>query len=171
MSIDNGQPFFSPFYIILQLANCLQAIFAIEWRTKGECKLDFNKSYFSNCLKLAKGDRSINKYGNEASVDPGYISRLLRGLVDNAPSAAVIKKLADAARNGVSAQELMAAAGYLDIADSNPNNSNRTIPHQWKQWEKVIEEAGRYNISPEAAVDLIQSLGQSLERIKKGKPV
>jgi hypothetical protein len=95
---------------------------------------------------------------------------LLRGLVDNAPSAAIIKKLADAAWNEVSAQEMMAAAGYLDIADINPNNSNRTNPHQWKQWEKVIEEAGRYNISPEAAVDLIHSLGQSLERIKNGKP-
>ncbi len=122
-------------------------------------------------MKLAKGDRSINKYGNEAGVDPGYISRLLRGLVNNAPSAAVIKKLADAARNGVSAQEMMAAAGYLDISDSNQSNRDRTAPHQWKQWEKVIEEAGRYNISPEAAVDLIHSLGQSMERIKKGKPV
>ena len=122
-------------------------------------------------MKLAKGERSINKYGNEAGVDPGYISRLLRGLVDNAPSAAVIKKLADAARNGVSAQEMMAAAGYLDISDSNQSNRDRIAPHQWKQWEKVVEEAGRYNISPDAAIDLIHSLGESMERIKKGKPV
>lgn len=137
--------------------------------TKGECKLDFNKSYFSNSLKVAKGDRSINKYGNEAGVDPGYISRLLRGLVNNAPSAAVIKRLADASHNGVSAQEMMAAAGYLDIIDSKQSNPTNTYPS--KQWEKVIEEAARYNISPDAAIDLIHSLGQSLERINKGKPV
>ena len=91
--------------------------------------------------------------------------------MDNAPSAAVIKKLADAARNSVSAQEMMAAAGYLDIAGNNQSNSNRIDPLLWKRWEKVIEEAARYDISPEAAVDLIHSLGQSLERIKKGKPV
>jgi len=91
--------------------------------------------------------------------------------VDNAPSAMVINKLADAAWNGVSTQEMMVAAGYLDISDSNHSYNNRTDPQQWERWEKVIEEAGRYDISPEAAVDLIHSVGQSLERIKKGKPV
>lgn len=131
--------------------------------------MNFDKRYFAELLTLAKGDRSINQYGIDAGVDPGYISRLLRGLVDNAPGATVIKKLADAARSSVSAQEMLAAAGYLDTSGSGvAHNIDMPYFQQWQQWEKVIEEAARYNISPDAAVDLIHSMGKSMKRINKG---
>jgi hypothetical protein len=118
---------------------------------------------------LAKGDRSINKYGNESQVDPGYISRLLRGLVDNAPSAAIIKKLADAAWNGVSVHELLSSAGYLDHLHFDKNNYYGDLPKAKtsEQWDRVIEEAVRYNISPEEAFDFISSLGRSIDRVRK----
>lgn len=102
-------------------------------------------------------------------MDPGYISRLLRAMVENAPSAVIIKKLADAAFNGVGVQDLLAAAGYLDLlpggTDSDHNHFSGSEQHQ--QWERVIEEAARYDISPEEALDFISSLGKSMARIRK----
>jgi hypothetical protein len=76
--------------------------------------MSFNKQRFSELLAMAKGSRSINKYGRDTKVDPGYISRLLRCLIDKAPSADVILRLTEKSYNGVTAQELMKAAGYLD---------------------------------------------------------
>jgi SOS-response transcriptional repressor LexA len=93
----------------------------------------FDKQQFAALLKLAKGNRSINRFGTESGVDPGYISRLLRALVGSAPSAAVISKLAEHAANGVSVQELLCAAGYLRPLDSSvlrseTTNEIKTIP-------------------------------------------
>lgn len=77
--------------------------------------MEFNKSKFATHLDKAKGKRSINKFGADTGVDPGYISRLLRCLVESAPSANIIIKLAERTHNDVSREELMAAAGYIDL--------------------------------------------------------
>lgn len=128
--------------------------------------MNFDREHFAELLRLAKGDRSINRYGVTAGVDPGYISRLLRGLVANAPSASVINRLATAAQNNVGAADLMRAAGYL--ATSAQTYDNPAQPeYVLQQWGKVIEEATYYNITPEVAVELIRSVGQSLEKIRK----
>lgn len=55
----------------------------------------FNKDLFAVLLSKAKGKRSINQYAKKENVDAGYISRLLRSQIDNAPSATVIAKLAE----------------------------------------------------------------------------
>lgn len=73
----------------------------------------FDRKKFSLLLAKAKGDRSINSYGNLAKVDPGYISRLLRQKIETPPGPGVIKKLADFALSGVTYEELMGAAGHL----------------------------------------------------------
>jgi len=102
-------------------------------------------------------------------VDPGYISRLLRGLIDSAPSARVIKKLADAALNDVSVEDMLIAAGYLDIESIKSSKTDKAAQSQHlRQWEEVIEEASRYNISPALATELIRTLGKSMEKAKKG---
>lgn len=85
--------------------------------------MDFNKSKFSELLMLAKGKRSINNYALTSDVDSAYISRLLRCLVDKPPSATIINKLAAKAHNGITSNDLMAAAGYLD-----ENSSSNSIP-------------------------------------------
>jgi transcriptional regulator with XRE-family HTH domain len=73
----------------------------------------FNKEVFAELLNIAKGKRSINKYGLDSEVDPGYISRLMRGLIKTPPSAVVINKLAAKAHNNVTVEKLMVAAGYI----------------------------------------------------------
>lgn len=129
--------------------------------------MNFDAEQFADLLLQAKGDRSINRFGSAAGVDSGYISRLLRRLVSNAPSAAVINRLAGAAQNQVTAADLMHAAGYLA---SPPFHSYQSPPVETAKllgWENVIEEAARYNITPETAAELIRALGQSIEKARK----
>jgi hypothetical protein len=88
--------------------------------------VSFDRERFANLLEKAKGKRSINKYGNDSNVDPGYISRLLRQLIPSPPSAIIIKKLADIAMNEVTAEDLLHAAGYLD--EKKDNQAIEEIP-------------------------------------------
>lgn len=84
----------------------------------------FDKKLFAELLDKAKGERSINQYGQHCDVDPGYISRLLRKLREQPPSAEIINKLASRAHNGVTTEELMAAAGYIE----NPTIKSQELP-------------------------------------------
>jgi adenylosuccinate synthase len=92
-------------------------------------------------------------------------------MVKNAPSATIIKKLADAAVNAISIRDLLAAAGYIDLLpdDGNDEHSYLYQFEQLQQWQRVIEEAARYDISPEEALDFIRSLGKSMARIRKNE--
>jgi hypothetical protein len=75
--------------------------------------MDFDTKKFADLLKLAKGSqRSINSYGKECDVDPGYISRFLREKTKYPPSPQIILKLAKNAANGITAKDLMSAAGH-----------------------------------------------------------
>jgi len=129
--------------------------------------VNFNRERFAELLRLAKGDRSINRFGETAGVDPGYISRLLRCLVPNAPSALVINRLAEAAQNHINVVDLMCAVGYLTPSSGESYACDPSKPYRLQDWEQVIEEAARYNLTPEITADLIRSLGQSLEKINK----
>ncbi|HOV78584.1 MAG TPA: S24 family peptidase [Bacillota bacterium] len=75
--------------------------------------MTFDKKKFAMLLAQAKGNRSINRYGNLAKVDPGYISRLLREKIETPPGPGVIKKLAGVACQGVTYEDMMVAAGHL----------------------------------------------------------
>ena len=72
----------------------------------------FDKSSFAQLLLLAKGDRSINNYGNQCDISPAHISRLLRELVNARPLSATLKKLADFAYNDITYKVLMDCTGY-----------------------------------------------------------
>lgn len=74
----------------------------------------FNKDLFSEILKNAMGDRSINEYSRQTGVSGAYISRLLRCLILKAPGVEIIKKLAFRAEYGITYEEFMTAAGHLD---------------------------------------------------------
>jgi hypothetical protein len=77
----------------------------------------FNKELLADLLRQAKGDRSINRFGLETNVDPGYISRLLRCQVSTPPSAMVLAKIAGKASGDVTVEDLMSAAGYIPPGD------------------------------------------------------
>ncbi len=77
--------------------------------------MKFNKELLANLLKKAKGDRSINGFGFEADVDPGYISRLLRCQVETPPGAMVLMKIAGKASIDITIEQLLGAAGYINF--------------------------------------------------------
>ena len=75
--------------------------------------MGFDKNSFALLLKTAMGSRSINKYAGDSGVTSAHISRLLREKIDTPPNPDTIKKLAEAASNNVSYEELMVAAGHI----------------------------------------------------------
>ncbi|MGD0621446.1 MAG: hypothetical protein ABSA82_03135 [Thermacetogeniaceae bacterium] len=77
--------------------------------------MKFNKELFADLLQIAKGERSINRFGSEVDVDPGYISRLLRRQVETPPGATVLTKIAGNAANDVTIEQLLGAAGYINL--------------------------------------------------------
>ena len=101
--------------------------------TKGWLSVEFNKELLADLLQRAEGDRSLNRFGHEADVDPGYLSRLLRRRVETAPSATVLIKIAGKAANNVTVTQLLDAAYGNHAALSptgNPPSTNTGAPTQ-----------------------------------------
>jgi hypothetical protein len=115
---------------------------------------NFNKERFSHLLKIIVGDHSINQYGRLVNVDPGYISRLFRCLINKAPSVKIISKLSS---NKHYYQDLMIAAGYL----SEQNNYNK----QWVQGTEIINFAAN-NLSEQQKQDLLKIIELYIRQCK-----
>jgi len=93
----------------------------------------FNKDEFARLLAKAMGDRSINRYALHSQVSATYISKLLRGIVEKPPGAAVIRKLADKAQNTITYEELMRAAGHLAQA----THENKSLVYELREVSPV----------------------------------
>lgn len=110
----------------------------------------FNKEEFAVLLDRAKGDRSINNFANETGVSAAHISRFLRQMIASPPTPETISKFAAKARNEVTYQDLMVAAGHLarkDESEGNresvvdrdsPMNFRRQIEELEKRFKQVI---------------------------------
>lgn len=71
-------------------------------------------------LELAKGsDRSLNTFAQHANVSAGNLSRVFNG---QRPTPQLLKKIAAKAYNGVTYEQLMEAAGYINDVDSRNNS-------------------------------------------------
>ncbi len=87
----------------------------------------FDKEKFAELLDRAKGKRSGNVFAKECGIAAAHISRLLRGLVETAPTPPTIRKFADHAHNDVTYEELMNAAGHttgIKMATGSGKTSN-----------------------------------------------
>jgi hypothetical protein len=102
--------------------------------------LNFNKKLFADYLIKAKGNRSINKYGAITNVDPGYISRLIRQMIAAPPSAEIIKKLASKAYGDVTNEQLLSAAGYLDLDNDESSTDFSPLDQFISGYEKLSKE-------------------------------
>lgn len=67
-------------------------------------------------IKRAIGDRTLNGFCAEAGLNAGNLSRVLRG---QKTTADVLLKIADYAQNGVDANDLFSAAGYISEPSMN----------------------------------------------------
>lgn len=102
----------------------------------------YDKEKFAELLRKAIGNRSMNKYAEAAGVSNAHVSRLLRGLLEKAPEAETIKKLAEAAHNEVTYDELMEAAGHF---------STETIHKRLTALKKLQQEAQEADLKIEEA--------------------
>lgn len=125
---------------------------------------DFDRKLFSDLLQRAKGNRSLNDFAKQSGVNSGYLSRLIRGERPNPPSADVIKRIASAARGGVTLEDLMAAAGYLEV-DAPP----RPLTPQEKLEELgiMLRSEGVTEEDVQVIMDLIESRRKLREAAKR----
>ena len=93
--------------------------------------MKFDKKKFAEQLEQAKGNRSINEYARECGISAAHISRLLRQMIDTAPSPDTIEKLVSKAHNGITYYQLMQSAGYL--------TPNETTISKIKRLESIID--------------------------------
>ncbi|WP_127580965.1 hypothetical protein [Paenibacillus koleovorans] len=137
--------------------------------------MNFDKVAFAKFLEQAKGKRSINKFGADAEVDPGYISRLMRCLIDSPPSAIIIGKLADRAYNNVSREDLMTAAGYLENEKEDQLQGSKKTEVEIDPNINVAYLGGvKHELTPEVArrlkedIELFKRLKEEFQK-EKGK--
>ncbi len=115
--------------------------------------MSFDKKLFADLVERAKGDRSINKYSEECGISPTHISRLLRELVDTAPSPDTIKCFSSVASNGVTYEDLMKAAGHLDNKFTRESLRNLRGNKSYYEYAIYLEEKTGIKVSP----DLIEA--------------
>lgn len=106
----------------------------------------FNKERFSELLKLAQGNRTLNEYARQAEVSNSYISNLMNCKKDTPPEAKTIKKLADAAHNEVTYADMLDAVGLLtpDLKTKLDRLSTlKGLSEEFEKAEKDIYQADR----------------------------
>lgn len=84
----------------------------------------FDKKKFREVLRIARGKRDNQQYADESGVSRTYISNYMNLKRESPPSVEVLKMLASAAHNGVSFQDFMVAAGYIQAPTPEKNTSD-----------------------------------------------
>lgn len=72
----------------------------------------FDRVSFATVIRKAQGDRSTTAYAKEAGLSVSQVSRYSNKLLSTAPNLETIRKLANAATNGITSIDLLEAAGY-----------------------------------------------------------
>lgn len=136
----------------------------------------FDKQRLASLLDMARGNDSINEFGRLVGISGSYVSRLINCKVPKAPSADVLLKFSAEAKNGVTYEHFMIAAGHLpdpeDVYEQDKLNGNAkqiadiATPEQIKRFE----ELGYKVISVDDVDDqTIHDLEALLQILKKKK--
>lgn len=93
---------------------------------------EFNIERYADLLAKAQGGRTQTEFAKECGLSTAYICKHLNRRIDKAPIPSTLKKIAAAAANGVSYEDLLDAAGYdvskysiMSDSDSNPDRNSR----------------------------------------------
>lgn len=78
----------------------------------------FNPELLSDLIKQAQGDISLNNFARQCKISSSTISRIINRINSFPPSPSTLQKIAACANSGVTYDELMKAAGYID-SDEN----------------------------------------------------
>lgn len=73
----------------------------------------FNAELLSDLIKKAQGNISLNNFARQCKISSRTLSRIINMMNSCAPSPNTLQKIAACARNEVTYDELMKAAGYI----------------------------------------------------------
>lgn len=125
----------------------------------------FNRELLAELLEKAKGNRYIEWYAKESGVSRPYISHLINMKLDKPPKPDIIKKLASAAHNNVSYEQLMSACGYID--EKPFVSSNITLLKGAMTEEEFIKDMAEKLNNMDISESLTPKLLKQLEQGKK----
>lgn len=100
----------------------------------------FDVDKFSEILDIAKGGRDKKTYAEDSGVSRATISNSINKKLKNPPSPEILKRLAAAAHNGVTYEDLMRAAGHIQIDSKNPKVEDNKVVKQRKEVEKELDK-------------------------------
>jgi len=142
----------------------------------------FNDELLASLIKNAQGELSLNNFAGQCGVSPSTLSRIINNKNSCPPAPGTLQKIASAAHNNVTYDELMDAAGY--ISTNELNNDTQNIPNtvlskkDEKDIAKRIEDLKNdlingeglmlsgNPISPEAVESLIEALSSGIRQAK-----
>ena len=100
-------------------------------------------------LKRSRGDRSLNRFAADCGVDAGHMSRILHGKMINPPVPGTLKKIAESALNGVTYEDLMAAAGHLESRFRGRNITLLRGTQTHDEYCEYLKQRGCLHITPQ----------------------
>lgn len=142
----------------------------------------FDGKLLSNLIKQAQGDISLNNFARQCKISSSTLSRIINNKNSCPPAPNTLQKIATVAHNGISYDELMAAAGYIssgEIPIEIPDTSKTVLSEKDEKdiakriealQEDLLNSDGHMlsgtPMSPEAIESLIEALSSGI-RIAK----
>lgn len=141
----------------------------------------FNFELLIELIKKAQGERSLNQFAQQCDIDAGNLSRIINNKNKQPPKPDTLRKIANNAYNGVSYEELMDAAGHLDLPSENSSTKKEALTslEEEKEIERKIEHLSEELInsseglmlsgkpvSPEALESILEALSYGIRQAK-----
>jgi HTH-type transcriptional regulator, competence development regulator len=138
----------------------------------------FNAELLASLIKNAQGDLSLNNFAGQCGVSPSTLSRIINNKNSCPPAPSTLQKIASAAHNNVTYDELMDAAGYISYNDAQDIPNDVLSKKDEKDIAKRIEDLKNdlmnseglllsgNPISPEAVESLIEALSSGIRQAK-----
>lgn len=100
---------------------------------------EFDKQRLAALIEKAQGDRTRERFSQDAGISLTQVSKFVKGETDGPPRPITLRKMADVAQNGVSYDELMEACGYACI-QSNDTDIKPHLKMLFRAAESLTEE-------------------------------
>lgn len=108
---------------------------------------EFNIERYADLLAKAQGGRTQTEFAKDCGLSTAYICKHLNRRIDKAPIPSTLKKIAAAAANGVSYEDLLDAAGYDASKYSTIGDSNPTTDRNNRAWGLEFEKLATATIT------------------------
>lgn len=142
----------------------------------------FDAELLSSLIKQAQGDISLNNFARQCQISSSTLSRIINNKNSCPPAPSTLQKIAGVSHNGITYDELMAAAGYINSGETPieiPNPTNTVLSQKdekdiAKRIDALKEDLLNGDglmlsgnpISPEAIESLIEALSSGVRQAK-----